>query len=42
MSFLHSKKLVLASMLLREQHRKMTQRLHPKFVDKLVRITKEP
>lgn len=39
---LHSKKLVRAAMLLRPQHQRFEKNIHPKHVDRLVKITQEP
>ena len=42
MSLLHSKKLVISSMLLREHYKRFDRRLPPTYVNKLVRMTKIP
>lgn len=39
---LTSRRLVVSSMLLREQHKRLERRMPPSFVQKLVRVTKQP
>lgn len=39
---LTSRRLVVSSMLLREQHKRLERRMPPSFVQKLVRATKQP
>lgn len=42
MSLLHSKRLVISSMLFREHHRRLDKRLPPSLINKLIRVTKAP
>lgn len=42
MSLLTSRRLVVSSMLLREQSKRLQRRLPPAYVEKLVRATKQP
>jgi large subunit ribosomal protein L49 len=42
MSLLHSKRLVISSMLFREQYKRLERRLHPSYINKLIKTTKAP
>ena len=42
MSLLHSKRLVISSMLFREHYRRLERRLPAAYVNKLVKITRAP
>jgi hypothetical protein len=42
MSFLHSKRLVISSMLLREHYRRFERRIPPTYVEKLIRTSRVP